>query len=257
MRYAAQDLGIGAAYSKSDAAAAAFNVANTYVASDGDALATFNVALGSLAAASLVIPPPVGPIVAVVLGAGAKGVNVVAGYLGRSAANAARYLPIGATANVLAEMKSAWGTFGTEGAKDKICQTYRSNSAIKGLLILSGFTLGGLDCGNSGRIAGRVYAEAVSSGAPTWAAAMAAWKIAKDAGCPSKTLNAYAVAVGAVNATQLANPASVWAAKVEIYGLALTSAQIKETGGVPEASGGGGGVVVAIAAVVAALAFMG
>ena len=244
----------GLGYSATEGGAAALNVGTTYMATDGDALATFSAILAGLAGAALVIPPPIGPVVGLVLGAGAKGVSIVSDYLIRSAKSSSRFLPIGASQAVLKNMQDAWGTWGTEAAKDKLCQAARDSTLAK---VALGVT--DLDCNNSMRTAKRVYNKAVANGAPTWAAAMAAWKIAKDAGCNESTLNNYANLGGAVNAGQRANPQPVWAAKVKIYGLAVSSETVSNsplTGGGGDSSGGGG-AMVAVAAVVAALAFMG
>ncbi len=231
----------------------ALDAGKTYLASDGDALSAFSATLSAVSAASLALGPPLGPLVAVVLGTGSQGVQVVSNFLSRSAKHAARFLPVQATKKVLDGMGKAWGTYGQEGAKDKLCQAARANAvAFAAVSAAKGAT--GLDCANSSRVANRVYHAAVSAGAPKWAAAMAAWKIAKDAGCTQATLDAYASEVGAVNAEQRANPEAVWAAKVKIGGLAvsantLASTPIQSGSG----SGSGGGAILAAAVGLAAL----
>jgi hypothetical protein len=251
---------------QTDAAVGAINTANTYMKTEGDALKTFSTVLGSLSALSLAIPQPFGTIVAGLAAGSAKGLNVVTGYLDRSAKKAVRYLPLAASANVLANMKSAWGTYGLDAAKDKICQSQRKDVGTK-LAVGFGNLIGGLvgknalDCKSSNRLAKRVYNRAKSAGAPEYAAAMAAWAIAKDAGCPKATLDSYAIKVGAVNSVQRANPESVWAQKVKLFGKEATAAQVAAAGKsgstLTEQSGGGGaGAGLALAAI-AALALLG
>ena len=251
---------------QTDAAAGAIDTANTYMKTDGDALKTFSAALGSLSALALAIPQPYGAIVSGIAAGGSKGLNVVTGYLDRSAKKAVRYLPLAASANVLANMKSAWGTYGLDAAKDKICQSQRKDAGTKiavgvGNAISSLVGNNALDCKTSNRLAKRVYNRAKSAGAPEYAAAMAAWAIAKDAGCPQATLDSYATKVGAVNSLQRANPESVWAQKVKLFGKEATAAQVAAAGKsgstLTEQSGGGGaGAGLAIAAI-AALALLG
>ena len=242
--------GRGLGSTQTDAVVGAINTANTFMQTEGDALKTFSSALGSLSALSLAIPQPFGAIVAGITAGGAQGLNVVTGYLDRSAKKAVRYLPLAASANVLANMKSVWGTYGLDAAKDKICQSQRKDVGTKiavgvGNLIGSLVGKNALDCKTSNRLAKRVYNRAKSAGAPEYAAAMAAWAIAKDAGCPQKTLDGYAAKVGAVNSVQRANPESVWAQKVKLFGKEATAAQVAAAGKsgstLTDQSGGGGG----------------
>ncbi len=191
--------------------AAAIDTGSAYLRSGGDALVLFDGLFKFMTTAAITLPPPVNAIVGVVSWLGGSGLKVVRGFLERSARHCAMYLPIAVSEKVVSKFKSAWLTYASDAAKDKIVQASKKNNALRlALLALNQSTSTKLNLNSTTRLATRIYKSAISAGASKADAAMACWFIAKDSGASQNTLNSYAKLTGAKTSFDIAAPYGKW-----------------------------------------------
>lgn len=194
------------------------------------------------------LPSPYSLFVKFGLNFAKQGADATRSALKTAARASGRYLPIEVGMKVVDHMaKSGPLTYWTRTARDKMAQ--EAGNSVLFLAALSAYNAvapkdSDLNLQVRTRLSGSVLQTAVSKGAPTWAAAMVAWTIAKSMGADKATLDGYAAKVGAVTPEEYVNPEIVWKRKVGI---------VEQAGDLGAAgdTGSGSGILLGLGAVAA------
>lgn len=185
-----------------------------FVASDNDVDTLYEPLFAILDKASYLLPAPFDVFVKLGLSFAKQGTDATRGLLKTAARAIGRYAPSDVADAALKHMiKSAPVTYWNWAARDKMAQNAVDSTSFN--LALAAYNAVASEANKLNpkvrtRLADQVQWLLKKNGATPQQAAMAAWRIAKSAGCDAAGLYAYAAQVGAKTAEEFADPEIVW-----------------------------------------------
>ena len=159
----------GADGAQTNVGGAAIDVANAFLASDGDVTATFAPALDALAGFSLALPIPWSLIVAPIAGGAAKGAAGIRRLIELATRGAGLFLPIPVAQKFVAMLQDRWGTAWELAGKDKAAEFAHSQDCPGA--VEAAVRAAGLNVEEQTRFAKMIYDLALKAGAKDWQAA--------------------------------------------------------------------------------------